>query len=561
MTTVGMKYFDQVTGRSASLPNEQQPPAETTEKTNSVAINFVKTLPQGPTQNLLSFLSKKDMDQLGSVDESMMTFLHGDGLSAAAFLDQLELHQQQGIPLTYAEHKRCRELVQKERNEQYCLFGRKAQHSASEQRLASIIRHLDCSGGGIGDYELREIVEAYPNLESLNLTNHGYIKRITDRGLGFIGKLSRLKALNLMYQSGFTDVGFAQISRLPLKSLSLQGCSVRDSNLISLANLSNTLTYLDLGLNEAITDQGLSAIFGPSLTSLHLGGCQVSDTLAALLATLPLKELSLNSSSITRRGLAWLQNLSGLTHLNLGFCRNLNDADLTSFFNGATCPLEYLNLADGHVAGSMRALERFPKLTHLRLFKVDLTDDQVALLGKLPLLAHLDLGYNDLITPRGIQSLRHLPLQSLDLGSSYGVLNDRGMQSLAPFTKLENLFLDYSYEITGDGLATLAHLPLKSLHLQNCGLNNQDLQTMSEALSVKFLDLRGRQCLTDPSARGAQALTLLPLEHLILGPDTFSEEGLALLKKTIPYVEATKYVLLERPIADPFARPFPINHS
>jgi hypothetical protein len=527
------RYLNPTPGRSASLSNEQLSFAETTKKTRSAAIHFVKELPDGPTETLLSFLSKADMDCLGSVEGSMMEFLHGDGLSSAAFLDQLEWRQQQGIPLTYAEHKRCLSLIRQERNSQYCLIGRNAHRSASEKRLASMIRHIDCRDGNISDYELREIVEVYPNLESLDLTNRSRTHQITDQGMAFIGKLFRLQALNLSGRRNMTDVGLAHISRLPLKSLRLKKCSMQDSNLRSLANLSTTLEYLDLGENRDVTQAGLSAILGPLLTSLDLSQIDVSDASAALVATLPLKELNLSGSSITDPGLAQLKNLSCLTHLNLAGSRNLTDAGCARFFQEATCPLERLVLRFCHPRRFIHSLERFQTLTHLDLQHSGLTDEQLAPLGKLPLLTHLNLVHNNRITPDGLRALRHLPLKSLNLGYCVPLLNDEGMESVALFRQIEDLDLAGSSEITGNGFAALANLPLRSLHLEHCFFRDQDMQTMAEALSVRCLEL-SPQCITKESA---QALTLLPLEHLMIGQGTFSQESYALLRKTIPHAE------------------------
>ncbi len=525
--------------------------------------HFLGKIPEETSQTVLSFLTRADTDQLGSVNPAMLRFLHGNGLSTAVFLDQLEQRQQRGISMTYAEHQRCKKLVQEESWKQYELRGRSAFRTELPiaKRLASMIRHIDCDGGIIGDYELREIVEAYPYLEKLNLTRHSPIQ-ITDRGLSFIGKLSRLQSLNLGYQRGLTNVGFAHISRLPLKSLGLQGCSLQDENLRSLANLAHTLTHLYLCGNTELTHEGLSQIFGPRLTSLHLSRCTISDATAALLVTLPLKKLDLFSSSITNQGLALLKNLSSLTCLRLADCEHLDDTGLANFFNDATCPLEYLDLSNCAVAGSMRALQRFPNLTHLNLFNTCLTNDLVALLGKLRLLTHLNLFGNPAITPMAIESLRHLPLKYLDLGNCDGLLNDDGMKSLVFFSQLEELLLNYSNAITGNGLAALTNLPLKRLHLKSCNLLDEDIQRMAETLSLQFLDFRIGPGNRDrlPTDKSVQALSLLPLEHLVLYTETFSEPKQRFLKRIIPYVEVSNGVLLKRPVVSLFNHPFQINY-
>jgi hypothetical protein len=534
--------------------------------------HFLGQIPEGTSQTVLSFLTRSDTDKLGPVNQTMLRFLHADGLSTAAFLDQLEQRQQRGISMTYAEHQRCRKLIQEESWKQYELRGRNGFHTELPiaKRLTSIIQHIDCNNGNIGDYELREIVEAYPNLKSLDLTRHSPIK-ITDIGLSFIGKLPHLQSLNLGYQIGLTNVGFAHISRLPLKSLSLEGCDLQDENVRvlgqdensrSFTKLASTLTHLYLCSNWNLTHEGLSQILGPCLTSLHLEQCTINDATAALLATLPLKELNLFESSITEQGLALLKNLSSLTYLGLGGCDELHEAGLANFFNSATCPLECLDLSNSAVAGSIMALQRFPNLTHLNLYNTCLTNDQAALLGELRLLTHLNLFGNPDIMPSTIQSLGHLPLKYLNLGTCNKLLNDDGMNSLIFFSQLEELVLNYSHEITGNGLAALAILPLRRLHLRCCDFSDEDIQTMAEKLSLQFLDLRAGPGNTHRrrTDKAAQALSLLPLEHLVLYTMTFPEAEQRFLKKIISYVEVNNAGVLKRPLVSPFTRPFQINH-
>jgi hypothetical protein len=152
---------------------------------------FLGQIPVGPEQTTLSILSKADVGRLGPVNQAMMGVLHADDLSTEAFLDQLERSQEQGIPMSFAEHQKCTKLIEDKYNKRYILHGRNASRSMLpiEKRLAAMIRHLDCTDGKFGDYEIHTIVERYPNLNSLNVSSKKS-NNITDKALALIAKLS-----------------------------------------------------------------------------------------------------------------------------------------------------------------------------------------------------------------------------------------------------------------------------------------------------------------------------------------------------------------------------------
>lgn len=134
--------------------------------------------------------------------------------------------------------------------------------------------------------------------------------------------------------SGISDAGLGQLSRLPLKSLDLEGCDrLTPEGLTQLRGL----PLRRLGLTEwrgfRTTPQALAPLAGLPLTDLNLGFSDVPDAGVALLRGLSLTRLSLHGC--TRLTPACMTHLvrMPLKTLYLGSCAWESSPDIESFYS------------------------------------------------------------------------------------------------------------------------------------------------------------------------------------------------------------------------------------
>ncbi len=136
------------------------------------------------------------------------------------------------------------------------------------------------------------------------------------------------------------------------------------------------------------------------------------------------------------------------------------------------------------------------------------TEEQLALLAKLPLLTHLDFGPMKDLTDAGLAHLKGLTgLRTLTLSRSQKI-TDTGLSALAGLTKLQALFLFNLVKVTDAGLVHLKGLT---------GLKNLDLS---------------QTAVTDKGLDHLQGLT--GLQSLWLNMTKVTAEGVAKLKKVLP---------------------------
>jgi hypothetical protein len=131
-----------------------------------------------------------------------------------------------------------------------------------------------------------------PALENANLVE---IDGLTDESLAFVGRIGRLKSLNL---------GDAQVT---------------NAGLVHLVGLRN-LETLDLGWTKDVGDAGLPPLTKlPSLKVLGLGGTKITDAGLPVIASIgTLQELKLPATAVTDRGFASLEGCKGLEKIALG---------------------------------------------------------------------------------------------------------------------------------------------------------------------------------------------------------------------------------------------------
>lgn len=294
-----------------------------------------------------------------------------------------------------------------------------------------------------------------------------------------------------------------------------------------------------------------------------------------LLALPNLKRLRVSGSALGRQGIEHISQLSGLAELALWNVPLDNDKlgllgslkALTSLSIHRTALLSDAGLVH---------LRRFPKLTHLALVEVGITDRGVAqIVRDLPKLRLLDLrncaqvtnagiehlrglaglrvlrlgGHqiNDqtlaivgrmpslvgltvqeaVISDAGLPLLRDLPLEELQLFRCYGI-SDEGLAHLAAFTKLRRLMLR-DLAITGSGLAVVRHMPeLTSLRLSETGVGDAAMGHLMGLAKLRRLELRQ----TRVSDAGMEAVGRLEaLEYLDLSATQMGDLGVARLAR------------------------------
>jgi internalin A len=199
--------------------------------------------------------------------------------------------------------------------------------------LASIptLRRLDLSETRISDHGLRQLKGA-PAIEDLNLR---YAELITDEGISALKGWKHLKRLDLE-GTKITDSALQHLSTLnSLEALNVGSVLVTDAGLESLTALTN-LKELTLG-GDKLTDAGLQALRQlPRLTFLDLGGVQREDSglwsvsytqsgVEAIATLKDLRQLRLNGTLISARGLDAIKGLSRLELLDVHNCPRIAD--------------------------------------------------------------------------------------------------------------------------------------------------------------------------------------------------------------------------------------------
>lgn len=197
-------------------------------------------------------------------------------------------------------------------------------------RMADLKR-LDLSLTRVSDQGLR-LLRTAPGIVDLNLY---YAELITDDGLSAVRGWKHLKRLNLR-GTKITDKTLEMLSTVPtVESLDIGFAEITDVGLDHLAVLPN-LRELTIGGNK-LTDLGLQMLRQlPQLTYLDLGGSQRTDSglwsitltdagLESLATLTEVKDLSLNGTSVSGRGLERLKNLQKLERLYLQGCKRITD--------------------------------------------------------------------------------------------------------------------------------------------------------------------------------------------------------------------------------------------
>jgi hypothetical protein len=243
--------------------------------------------------------------------------------------------------------------------------------------------------------------------------------------------------------------------------------------LLALKICGKEITSLEIR-DYTFKDEDLERVcrFCPRLSSLQLNGCV----------------------KLTDEGLKYLEQLSNLNFLNIGYCGLLTDKTLKSLTHFKN--LKSLNIDGCHQMTKMglkvlaqhvnittfsssycniqlvKKIKKFSHLSSLDMSRTHINDYVLNLvLKKLPLLNSLNIGFCLSLTDEGIKSVDFLKnLSSLKITWCQEI-TDQSMKSVAKVANL--IFFDISYciKITNRGLSFLGHLKnLEKIVIQECKL-------------------------------------------------------------------------------------------
>jgi len=370
-------------------------------------------------------------------------------------------------------------------------------------------------------------------LTGLKELSIGYAK-ISGSGLRHLGQLNVLKKLTIFGNDKPLDAGLPYLANLKSLEYLYLDCPCTDAGIQGLAGLTSVKRLL-LSIN---------GIKGPGLVHLQ---------------KMPaLRFLTLYGGTFSDEGLAYIRNLTSLTHLHL-FCFqgewSVTDAGLAHLSSLTRLEeLEFTHLPGITDAGLVH-LKPLRSLKKLKLEWSKITDVGLAQLGEIKLLESLRLpgGITDTglaylakelklkelrvsgkqITDEGVKHLATIrSLEYLDLFDTS--VTDAGMDSIAQLTNLQNLGLHCypgrrmrngvhllpeagqpGVPLTDAGLAKLAPLKsLKSLYVRNAKITISGLSHLNALSNLTFLRIGEIQ--QDDTGMDISGLT--KLEELIIDP-------------------------------------------
>jgi Leucine-rich repeat (LRR) protein len=284
------------------------------------------------------------------------------------------------------------------------------------------LSHLDqletlSLNGTCANDRLAAVLSRISNLRSLTIGSFWEEGELSDRGLGSLGRLKRLRHLGIVGSPGgnVTDKGLAWLSKLTdLRELELGGLPITDDGLKRIATL-GSLEALDLGIT-GITSAGLANLspLKGHLERLILRNTEITDDgLASLSELKELRTLDLYGTQIGDAGLAKLAGLSELRELDL-YETNVTDDGLAHL--AGLAKLETLDLSGTKVTGTGFAhLSNLGSLRNLVLESSSVTDDGLDAIAQLSALWSLDFRDTG-ISDAGVQQLAKLKeLRHLDV--------------------------------------------------------------------------------------------------------------------------------------------------
>jgi len=405
------------------------------------------------------------------------------------------------------------------------------------------LRWLRIRTGRIHGPGLAELANL-PRLERLCLWGNTGLK---DRHIKCLEGLAHLKSLTLWgaADSPLTDASLASIAMLAsLEELYFVRVDTRFTadGIAHLEGLKNLKT-VDFGF-QSIDDAGLRHLAGvPNLTTINGSVQFTADTAKTLASSRDLKSLEVHLGE--RDPLGTVASLSALT--------SLEELRIFGPFEpGRSVPTSAF-------AENLTGLEPLGGLKRLEIFADDVTDRDMALIGKLRQMESLHLSARR-VTKRGLNQLSGLTnLQTLSAVSGLGVGESGGIDevllNLSAFTNLKTVQLS-GLSLQDADVASVAGLrDLEWLNLDGT-FTEKTLLYLKDLSELRVLDITGITCingegltqlkglerLEDLTLRGRitdMALTQLPMlpsltSLKIVSDEPIRPETVARLTQTLP---------------------------
>ena len=383
-------------------------------------------------------------------------------------------------------------------------------------KLGPHLKHFAMSSTGLEgkqleDADIKKLVEACPNLETLEL-HFACSCQLSDVSLATITQLKNLKkfTINLLEDNTFGYAGFFCLSSLQsLQELNIYGLQNTTDQLSYLSALTQLekLTISDYALGQA---SGLDLGTFTKLKHLDVTNCYLDDEAVRQISSLPeLESLDIGyNKNITTDVVPFLAKMTQLKTLSILGIESLTDhfsygANLLSFletgdklnsnrayafadfgFNTAESAVAFAkkignNLENFHLSYSSTGEisdqdieELVASCPNLKFIVIgnpnQLSNRSLELLSSLQHLEALYIFQNDTITDTGLKTLRRCK-NLTELAISNQLISDEGLSYLSQISTLQMLTVGNSGFITDRGIWHLTALQnLKRLNITDC---------------------------------------------------------------------------------------------
>jgi len=253
-----------------------------------------------------------------------------------------------------------------------------------------------------------------------------------------------------------------------------------------------------------------------------------------------LRDLALDRTDITDKGLKYITNLSSLEYLGVPY--RVTDKGMSHI--AALTSLKGIYFLEGGRGITNAGLRHLAKLTSLEevyLRGERMGDAGLAHLRDLPRLKYLCL-YDSGFTDKGMVHVKDIPsLRILSFHESLPRITDAGLAHISDMPNLELLCLHGIKDITDEGIAHLTKMrSLRKLEIGSSQVTDKGLAYLSQIKTLEHLDLpQDQHGITDT---GLSYLGTLPnLRHLAItrihfidpkmNKEYYTDKGLAELAK------------------------------
>lgn len=394
-------------------------------------------------------------------------------------------------------------------------------------RLITSARDLEnlpkeVSGVRIGHgVSIRELALNSDRIEVVDCTR----ARLRAEDFKALSQLPHLRALVLNY-SKFEKGALEEFKPSTLEFVGLLGCGNVDD---LLSKFSECSALREVSLNGSdVSERGLSRLADcATLQAVELEYCQQcgSRGLTALLAKRQLRWLDLSRSKwVSDEDLGLVARQAELRTLGLMGCHGVSDSGILKL--GTLSKLEYLDLCVGRPRENpelkvtphiLAAFENLGRLTGLMLPAwPGFGGKELGTLARYcPEIRRLDVAFGWIRTDADVEVLaRFKNLEQLSLRCSAARLSKAGFGLLEKCTRLKRLTLGLTNLIQGQLESIKCLRGLTHVVVEDEGVNDDVMKALASLPNLESLELRGRQSYGPTGAKafsGSKCLTRLAL--------------------------------------------------